>query len=419
MATKKWTVLVYLAGDNNLDEDGAKDLAEMARVGSNEDINIVAQFDRAGTVGTQRLYITKGGGYPTDSIENLGETNCGDPEVLIDFLKWGITTYPAEHYMAVLWNHGSGWNEDDVYKRVMKAFPENIRLALPIKRDVRRSSFKRSMFSTTFDELFEETPETIKGILYDDAQKDFLDNAEMKTVLTETAKLLPNKRFDIVGFDACLMNTIEVAFQLKDVAKVIVGSEETEPGAGWPYDSVLEAIASKPSMIPQDLGKSIVDSYIKSYDIGANSQPVTQSALSVDKSTGLISNISKWALALKKNIMSEETFNTVLRCSEKTQRFEYISYKDIYHFAQLLKQKSKVKEIQDASTALMDSLKPGDNNFVLASKTLTSKMANANGISIYFPGREFYRKYYDRLDFAKKSKWDEFLKEYQKAYDTL
>ncbi len=59
MATKKWTILVYLAGDNNLDEDGARDLAEMAKVGSNNDINIVAQFDRAGTDGTQRLYITK------------------------------------------------------------------------------------------------------------------------------------------------------------------------------------------------------------------------------------------------------------------------------------------------------------------------------------------------------------------------
>ncbi len=418
MVTKKWTVLVYLAGDNNLDEDGARDLAEMAKVGSNNDINIVAQFDRAGTVGTQRLYITKGGGYPKDSIANLGETNTGDPKVLIDFLKWGISTYPAEKYMAVLWNHGSGWNEDDVYDRAVKVSPEKEKFTPLSKRAIRGKRIKKTIFSTTMDEILSQ-PAPMRAILYDDESKDFLDNKEMKNVLTEGAKLTPNKQFDIIGFDACLMNTIEVAYQLKDTAKVIVGSEETEPGAGWPYDKVLGALAAKPSMSPQELGKVIVDSYVKSYDMGANSEPVTMAAVNPDKISSVVSSLDKWALALTKNIMSQDTFNTGLICSEKAQRFYYQTYKDIFDLARLLKEKSKVKEIQDASAGVMDALKPADNNYVLASKTLTPQMANAHGASIYFPGRQSYTKYYDDLDFAKKSKWDEFIKAYQKAYDTL
>jgi hypothetical protein len=418
MATKKWTILVYLAGDNNLDEDGARDLAEMAKVGSNNDINIVAQFDRAGTAGTQRFYITKGGGYPKDSIANLGETNTGDPKLLLDFWKWGISTYPAEKYMAVLWNHGSGWNEDDVYDRAIKVSPEKEKFTPLSKRAIRGKRIKKTFFSTTMDEILSQ-PASMRAILYDDESKDFLDNKEMKNVLTEGAKLTPNKRFDIVGFDACLMNTIEVAYQLKDTAKVIVGSEETEPGAGWPYDKVLGALAAKPSMSPQELGKVIVDSYVKSYDMGAHSEPVTMAAVNPDKISSVVSSLDKWALALKKNITSQDTFNTVLICSEKAQRFYYQTYKDVFDLAKLLKEKSKVKEIQDTSSGVMDALKPADNNYVLASKTLTPQMANAHGASIYFPGRQSYTKYYDDLDFAKKSKWDEFIKAYQKAYDTL
>ncbi|HEY9205781.1 MAG TPA: clostripain-related cysteine peptidase [Candidatus Methanoperedens sp.] len=418
MATKKWTVLVYLAGDNNLDEDGARDLAEMAKVGSNNNINIVAQFDRAGDVGTQRLYITKGGGYPRDSIENLGETNTGDPKVLIDFLKWGISTYPAEKYMAILWNHGSGWNEDDVYDRAVKVSPEKEKFTPLSKRAIRGKRIKKTFFSTSMDEILSQSA-PMRAILYDDESKDFLDNKEMKNVLTEGAKLTPDKRFDIVGFDACLMNTIEVAYQLKDTAKVIVGSEETEPGAGWPYDKVLGALAAKPSMNPQELGKVIVDSYVKSYDMGTNSEAVTMAAVNPDKISSVVSSLNKWALALKKNIMSQDTFNTVLICSEKAQRFYYQTYKDVFDLAKLLKEKSKIKEIQDASSGVIDALKPADNNYVLASKTLTPQMANAHGASIYFPGRQSYTKYYDNLDFAKKSKWDEFIKAYQKAYDTL
>ncbi len=418
MATKKWTVLVYLAGDNNLDEDGARDLAEMAKVGSNNDINIVAQFDRAGDAGTQRLYITKGGGYPRDGIANLGETNTGDPKVLIDFLKWGISTYPAEKYMAILWNHGSGWNEDDVYDRAMKVSPEKEKFTPLSKRAIRERRIKKTMFSTTMDEILSQAA-PMRAILYDDESKDFLDNKEMKNVLTEGAKLTPGKRFDIIGFDACLMNTIEVAYQLKDTAKVIVGSEETEPGAGWPYDKVLGALATKPSMSPQELGKVIVDSYVKSYDMGAHSEAVTMSAVNPDKISSVVSSMDKWAMALTKNIMSQDTFNTVLICSEKAQKFYYQTYKDIFDLARLLKEKSGVKEIQDASAGVMDALKPADNNYVLASKTLTPQMANAHGASIYFPGRQSYTKYYDNLDFAKKSKWDEFIKAYQKAYDTL
>ena len=115
-ANASWTIMVYLAGDNNLDGAGATDLMEMKKVGSSAAINVVAQFDRSGNKGTTKRYmLRKSTTLQADVVGDLGETNTGDPAVLKDFLTWGIKTYPAQHYLAVLWNHGAGWDDSNLY----------------------------------------------------------------------------------------------------------------------------------------------------------------------------------------------------------------------------------------------------------------------------------------------------------------
>ena len=94
---KQWTILVYMAGDNNLDGAGVTDLQEMKQVGSNASINVICQFDREGPkLTTNRYYLTKGGAVEKDVVQKLGETNTGDPKVLSDFVTWGAKNYPAE-----------------------------------------------------------------------------------------------------------------------------------------------------------------------------------------------------------------------------------------------------------------------------------------------------------------------------------
>jgi len=83
-----WTIMVYLAGDNNLDGAGVADLREMKKVGSSASVNVIAQFDRAGSRGTtKRFYLRKGTELPKDAVQDLGETDTGDPRVLCDFFK--------------------------------------------------------------------------------------------------------------------------------------------------------------------------------------------------------------------------------------------------------------------------------------------------------------------------------------------
>jgi hypothetical protein len=170
-------------------------------------------------------------------------------------------------------------------------------------------------------------------------------------------------------------------------------------------------------MAPSDFGKIIVDSYIKSYDKGADSESVTFSAMNTKKIADVLTAINKLALALTKNVTQHDTFYKLLKIIYDVQKFYYPTYKDLYDFARLLNEGIDVKEIKDSSKGVMDILESGDNNFIIASGNLTSSMSNAHGVSIYIPVRETYLKYYNNLDFAKKSKWDEFVKAYQTEYD--
>ena len=103
-----------------------------------------------------------------------------------------------------------------------------------------------------------------RAIAFDDQAQDFLDNIELKRVLADIRRALKQK-IDVLGFDACLMSMVEVAYQLRDSVGLICGSEEEEPNEGWPYDTILAALAAKPAMAPPDLAKLIVKRYMASY----------------------------------------------------------------------------------------------------------------------------------------------------------
>ena len=104
-AMKEWTFAVFLNADNNLDEFGVEDQEEMARVGSNENINVVTLIDRERGP-AQINYIEKG---KIKKVKDMGELDMGDYKELVKFCKFVKENYPAKHYMIGIWNHGSGW----------------------------------------------------------------------------------------------------------------------------------------------------------------------------------------------------------------------------------------------------------------------------------------------------------------------
>jgi len=411
---KEWTVMVYLAGDNNLDSAGVIDLKEMKKVGSTEQINVIAQFDREGkSIATNRYYIRKGGTLAKDVVGSLGETNMGNPRVLEDFIKWGIKNYPAEHYLVVVWNHGNGWNDENVYRVARNMMKLNIKrrgeVVLPAKGaqkdsvSIRRihaiggKKFRHALFHTSIMKAI-----TIRGIAYDDDAQDFLDNIEMKRLLGSTKKILKRK-IDILGMDACMMSMAEVVYQLRDSVSLTVGSEEVEPGDGWPYDRILAKLAKKPAMPPNELATTIVNGYVASYPANAG---VTQSACDLSKAGLLASAVDQLADVLNSHLSDAAVRATVIECRLQTQAYDTPDYIDLYDFCNLLENKTGFDDIRAACSAVKNMIQR--NGVVIRSGYKGKNVKHSNGLSIYFPQKSL-SSLYATLDFTKKTSWGKFL----------
>lgn len=407
---KPWTVLVYLAGDNDLDKAGEADLKEMKKVGSTEDVNVAVQFDSAGhNHETSRFFITRGSTLDKDLIENLGKKNTGDPKVLKDFILWGFKNYPAEKNLLVVWNHGNGWSDEDVYDVARRDVCLGIsRRGMPVASGKKVISFghlksasrnfRRALFRTSL-----QTALGVKGIAYDDNAEDFLDNIELKNVMA-VAKESLGRKIDILGMDACLMSMAEVGYQLRDSVKLTVGSEEIEPEDGWPYDKILGALAAQPSMGPEELARIIVDKYVASYK---SDDGVTQSACNLDESENLAEAVDRLAAALIKKLTQPQVTAAVYQSRREVQVYDEdkTDYVDLFDFCELLKKKCDVPEIKAGCGNVMKAV----DRFVVRSAFKGPDMKNSHGLSIYFPLKNL-SSLYERLDFIKKTKWEKFLR---------
>lgn len=402
VSRKQWTFMVYLAGDNNLDGNGLMDLAEMKQVGSTDDLNLIAQFDRAGLQRqTKRFYLRKGTTLAKDAVAKLPERNTGDPRALTDFITWGITHYPAERYALILWNHGGGWDDTDVY-----ADNRQRRIQRAARGKIRHSFFLSNLRSVLRTAAAGAKP---RAILYDDDAKDFLDNLELKQVLA-AARKTAGRKIDILGMDACLMSMAEVVCQIRRDVRFTIGSEQTEPLDGWPYHKLLPALAQKPSTLAPSFASLIVDRYIASYPA---SESVTQSACDLARSGALMDAVSKLAGALCDGMKKDAVRLAIMEARARVQSYEVRDNIDLVDFCKLLmKSDAPGKEVIDACGKVIDAV-CGSDGIVIRSAHKGAAVRNSYGLAIYFPTLDASPLYF-KLDFSKKTGWGTFLKSYLK-----
>jgi hypothetical protein len=405
---KAWTVAVWVAGDNNLDSFGAKDLAELKKVGSSDDIAVVAQFDRAGKSAHTRRYVLKPKTtLDQDAVDDLGETDTGDPKVAIDFFSWALREWPSEKVLAVIWNHGSGIDETDIYARERGRDVPRGRV-----RSIASSGYGRALFSTTVDAAVADAADGAeRGIAYDDAARDFLDNRELARVLKEVSAAA-GRKIDILGFDACLMNMVEIAYQLKDSVDVIVGSEEVEPGNGWPYDLDLAVLAESPGAAAHEVAPKLVANYVESYR--RSREAVTQSAVDVARVGDVAKAVSGVADACVPLLDDPAGFAHVSRAAKNAQRYQTKDFADLGDLGARLGDGATTPQLRAAAEGVKKALF-GSSPFVLASGTGGAGVARSTGTAVYFPIAGDVHVVYDDLDFARASTWGRFLTAYQKA----
>jgi len=227
-----WSIFVYLCGTDLESEAGmaSGDIDEMLAVSGNSDIKFIVQ-----TGGTdkwqknissgkiERYEICNGKMELVDSADN---GNMGSSEVLTDFIRWGTASYPAARNGLVLWNHGGG---------------------------------------------------SISGVCFDEKTDDSLSLREIDAALFSSRDVMTDD-FEFIGFDACLMGTVETASILASHARYMIASEELEPGAGWAYTAIGNYLVNNPDADGRQLGKVICDSY---YDACKKDGSEGESTLSV------------------------------------------------------------------------------------------------------------------------------------------
>lgn len=398
--------MVYLAGDNNLEGYGAGDLHEMKQAGSNDDLAIVAQFDCMADQVTRRYHLSQNGSLEADCTAELPETNTGDPQALLDFILWAAQAHPARHYALVLWNHGSGWKDEDIHQAAQRLGVED---SIPPAnlRSLSSGKTSRALFRSTIDQIVIESSQ--RAILYDDSSADFLDNQEMGQLLRQAAAQT-GKPLDLLGFDACLMNMLEVDYQVRDTCRVVVGSQEVEPGDGWPYDRILQRLRAEPQMSPEDLGKAIVEAYIEDYQAEHPGVAVTQSAVSAAGLAGLNLSVDRLAEALLGGLAEKKTRLLISWAQKFSQSFSDPEYYDLAHLCMVLAEEAPDSDVGIAAAEVVQGLK-GSGSPLLASRSVGREVQDAHGLSIYLPGREV-SPLYGRLDFAQNNRWSDFINAY-------
>lgn len=406
-APADWNMLAYLAGDNDLEGALLADLREMERVGSwPGSVEIVAQVDRArgqdssdgNWTGSRRYYVTRS----TDPrrigsmlLADLGPTNTGDPRVLKDFISFGARRYPAKATRLLLSNHGSGfWVPPEM-------LPGKVRRLSRRGRDLRHGFFR-----PTREWL--EAPDPIRGIAYDDGSNDCLDNRELKQVVAHAHRVL-GRPVDIVGMDACLMTMLEVAYQVREHARILVGSEELEPGAGRPHATILGDLVARPAMTPAELGAAVVRRYAEFY--GTDGPDITQSAIDLGKLDAVVGAVDRLARVLVAALPSSGLELALYRAWRRTLRFFDDLYVDLHHLAVNLAAAATRRDVKSAAVEVQRAIE-AEGGPILAERHGGRRMAPARGLSIYFPPFRDPSVFCRELDFAQRTRWADFLDAY-------
>jgi len=432
-----WTVIVYLAGDNNLTTECMFALTEMKHAAFGKHVNVIAQFDpqdpqlpthryhirnrgkkksfrhdiidRAGYVGNdgevrfsreslraqalaaerkrerelcrREWYECNLAALPAEEEGYTDDTDTGSPITLYNFITFCLDEYPADHYLVVLSGHAGGTERDYLLKD------------------------ESSARSLTFNEL--------------------------KNVFRRVKQDRNGKPIDILGMDNCLMSMAEICYELRGLAEIVIGCESFSPASGWPYREVLERLARdfvSPDL-PQEqsaaeaAARAIVQEYVNYYaNYWIAGLSVTQSALRVCKVEKLRDEIDKLAQLMEQQLVEERRENSVsaaerpfhdalLLAHWETQSYNGEQFIDLFDFCDRLEARLADGAVAEQCRVVKEFL---SNEFVLSSCYSGAAYQYSYGVSLYFPWSQVAPSYWN-LDFVKDSDgsgWGSFLRTY-------
>lgn len=362
-------IMLFLAGDNSLDDCVVGDLLEMEEVGSSDDLIIFACVDRsthyvesANTwTGCRVFRIQKSqnaSSFTSPLLQDFGrEVNCGDPAVLLRFVKLACSTVSAKTYSLVLWSHGSGWKDFEEYRGASPRFA--------------RSIYRHPQHAKN------------RGIALDSTSGDFLDIREQRDALAETARICSSAGGTLqwVGYDACLMGSLELIYETAaESGELVLCSQEAEPGSGWAYNDVLSSLAKATGGSLEPFVKTAVDSYIEHHRAEAVGKFIQLGAVSTCKVPGLAKAISDLGTALLAHLPA--CYPSLCSISQKVLRMFDDAYIDILSYTRMCCLSAGMPaEVKQQAAAVSDAL---SGALVYSRSSLDGDDA-PGGLGLYFP----------------------------------
>lgn len=364
---REWLVLVFINGVNDLGILGFadKDINEMEAVGSSDNLAVVVEYGKLGIDGdagrdlqfqrgSKTIYVTRDADLSkitSPVIFSSNEADMGSEANLVRFVKRGLRRYPAKKVALILWNHGAG------------------RL----------------------------------GISYDDVSRNYMEVDKLGAALSLIKKTL-GRKIDVFATDACLMQMAGVAYEFRDSAEVIVGSEEEIPGSGYPYTELLGRLSADAGMDAEALGTAMVRTYGDSYRADA-----TLSALRASALPGFVDALNGWVTAVKAD-RTAFAAATDAGLVASVSRFTQKESKDLFDYLEKVEARLPAGgPVNEAGAALREYLSSElilDNTAKPAGR---KPYTRAGGLAIYIPDSQYNSANYGKLEFTRASLWDDFL----------
>lgn len=270
--TKDKTLFIYMCGSNLETKKGlaGKNIDEILSADISEDLNIV--IETGGALEWQsygidssvlsRYEVVDG---QLSLVETLDGASMGNESTLSDFLVWGQENYPSEHNMFIFWDHGAGPTE---------------------------------------------------GVCFDENYNfDSLTLQELSSAFEEAGL---SKKFDIIGFDACLMASIETAAIVKDYADYMIASEEIEPSGGWDYKALVEAFGSDKESL--EVGKIVCDTYMEKCKANGKELLSTLSVFDLSFTDDMLKQL-EFTTSLIEERTGTSHFSSILAAMRKSEKF--------------------------------------------------------------------------------------------------
>lgn len=381
------TVLVYAIADNDMASIAVNDISEMlagAKYMGKKDHLIVYLDDKqkpriydinVSSVGTAYSNLT-----PIYQYEE--EVNSCSYEQLSSVIKYTIDNFPAPSYGLVMWSHGNGWlPTGQVYPDYVNKEAYNIK-ARSFGLDYNYVSGKRTD-----------------------------NNGKQMSIETIRNGIDAFGGLDFLMFDACMMQNIEVDYQLRGKSKAIIGSPAEVPGDGAPYNTVLQPMFEDENYV-QGMVSKYYDYYSKSYSYG-----ILLSAVDGMNLESFASVTRKYVQEYKETLMTMKYVDDdgnpiVLDYFESDRYYSVSNFPDYYDINGLMMQALSAEDyaawkaeydkiiICKASTDLWFSA-------LMGKQYKTVDQSQYSGVSMHIPLKKyadkaawFARSYYD-TDWAK------------------